>query len=286
MARRLKHPGPVSEERIVSKEGAVRIVEIRLKKGVKLIDAVSQVLEPAGIRGAGIRFQNLKLAPVSYVMPTYSPDDQHVAFYSGTYTIPEGISIDYANATYGIRDGLPFMHFHGLWKDGGLQKGGHILPADSTVAEDGTAIAYCAKSVEINSLYDNETNFTIFKPQKESESGCRDAERRCVIATVKANEDLLDAIASICQAHQISNGSIWTGIGSIVGGNFENGIIVEEIPTEVITLNGQMITDEDGRLQVHYEIALIDAQGTIHFGSLRRGENPVLILFELVIVEE
>lgn len=286
MARRLKHPGPVSDERIVSKAGALEIVEIHLKKGMRLIDAVSQILEPAGIQGAGIRFKDLRLAPVSYVMPAYSPDDKHVAYYSETYTVSEEILIEDSNATYGIREGIPFMHFHGLWKDGEKQKGGHILASDSIVAEDGTAIAYSAKSVKIDSIYDKETNFTIFNPQKNRENDYKDTDRTCIIATVKANEDLVDAIALICKEHQISSGSIWTGIGSTVGGVFENGNTVEQIPTELITMNGQIVTDKDGELQVKYEAALIDVQGTIHFGGLRRGENPVLILFELVIAAD
>lgn len=283
MARRLKHPGPVSDERIVSEEGNLEIIEIHLKKGMRLIDAVSRILEPAGIQGAGIQFKDLRLAPMSYVMPTYSPDDEHVAFYSETYTLSEEIVIDYANATYGIRDGVPFMHFHGLWKDGEKQKGGHVLADDSLVAKDGTAIAYGVKSIKIDSVYDKETNFTIFKPQKNEGNDYEQMDRRCIVAVVKANEDLLDSIVSICKKHQVSGGTIWTGIGSTVGGIFEDGNSVEEIPTELITMNGQILTDKDGELQVKYETALIDAQGTIHFGSLQRGENPVLILFELVI---
>lgn len=281
MARKVKHPGPVSAEKVISKEGPLSIVHVPVKKGCKLIDAVSQVLEPMGIRGAGIRFEGLKLAPVNYVMPTYSSDDQHAAYYSETYTVPEGIHIDYANATYGIRENIPSMHFHGLWKDGEKQKGGHILPAQSIVAEDAVAIAYCTESVEIHSVYDPETNFTIYDPLQKNEAD-QDG-RKCIIATVKANEDLLETIAVICKKHGVSDATLWTAIGSTVGGDFQDGRIIEEIPTELIALDGKVWTDAAGELQVDFYTALIDAAGTIHFGKLRRGENPVLILFELVI---
>jgi predicted DNA-binding protein with PD1-like motif len=266
---------------VISKEGPLTMIEIPVKQGCKLIDAVSQVLEPLGIRGAGIRFEGLKLAPVNYVMPTYASDDQHAAYYSETYTVPEGIHIDYAHATYGIRENIPSMHFHGLWKDGDKQKGGHILPAQSIVAEDAVAMAYCTRSVEINSVYDPETNFTIYNPlQLKAEASDR---RKCIVATVKANEDLLEAIASICKEHGVTDATLWTAIGSTVGGDFQDGRIIEEIPTELIALNGKVWTDQGGKIQVDFDTALIDAAGTIHFGRLRRGENPVLILFELVI---
>lgn len=281
MARKVIHPGPVSSEKVISKEGPLSIVEIPLKKGSKLIDAVSQVLEPMGIRGAGIRFEGLKLAPVNYVMPTYSSDDQHAAYYSETYTVPEGIHIDYANATYGIRENIPSMHFHGLWKDGEIQKGGHILPAQSMVAEDAVAIAFYTESVEINSVYDPETNFTIYDPLQRNAAG--QGGRKCIVATVKANEDLLETIAAICKKHDVSDATLWTAIGSTVGGDFQDGNVIEEIPTELIALDGKVWTDAAGEIQVDFYTALIDAAGTIHFGKLRRGENPVLILFELVI---
>ena len=283
MARTLVHPGPVSKERIVSREGNLVITKIQLKKGMPLIDAVSEILEEKGIRGAGIKFKNLKLAPVNYVMPTYSKDDKHVAFYSETHTLEEGIVIDYANATYGIRENVPFMHFHGLWKRDDKQNGGHILAPISIVAEDCEAIAYSASGVEVDSVFDEETNFTIFRPVKGE--GKEISGRKCIVATVKANEDLLTAIKTICNKHNIFNASIWSGIGSTVGGIFENGNVVEEIPTELIVTNGEITKKSDG-YDVEFETALIDANGIIHFGKLKKDENPVLILFELVIVEK
>jgi predicted DNA-binding protein with PD1-like motif len=109
--------------------------------------------------------------------------------------------------------------------------------------------------------------------------------QKCIVATVKANEDLLTAIETICSKHKIFNASIWSGIGSTVGGIFEDGKVVEEIPTELIVTNGK-ITKKADRYNVEFETALIDANGIIHFGKLKKNDNPVLILFELIIVEE
>lgn len=280
MPGKIKHPGPVSPERIISREGRLVVTEICLKKGSTLIDAVSQVLEPMGIRGAGVHFENLKLQPANYVMPTYSHDDQHVAFYSATKNEPEGITVDIGRATYGYRGGIPFMHFHGLWKKDGKQQGGHLLATDCVVAEDCKAVAYSASGVGITSMDDKETNFTIFTPESMAEPDRSDQGRKCVVATVKANEDLQEALIKICKKHALNNPKVWTGIGSTVGGVFENGNIVEEIPTELMIFEGTVNGE-----QAYIDTVLIDAEGNYHFGTLQQGQNPVLILFELVLAE-
>lgn len=280
MPGKIKHPGPVSAERIISRVGELIVTDICLKKGDTLIDAVSQVLEPIGIQGAGIHFENLKLQPANYVMPTYSHDDQHVAFYSATHEEPEGITVDIGRATYGYRGGVPFMHFHGLWKKNGKQQGGHLLPPDCVIAEDCTAIAYSADGVGITSIDDKETNFTIFTPEDVKETSGQENKRRCVVATVKANEDLQEAMVKICEKYELKNPKIWTGIGSTVGGTFENGNIVQEIPTELMVFEGSL----EGKTAI-IDTVLIDAEGNYHFGKLEQGQNPVLILFELVLAE-
>lgn len=280
MPGRIKHPGPVSAERIISREGELIITEIHLKKGKTLMEAVSLTLEPMGIRGAGIHFENLKLQTANYVMPTYSSDDRHVAFYSETHEEPEGITVDTGRATYGYRGGVPFMHFHGLWKKGGKQQGGHLLPSDCVVAEDCKAIAYSAGGIGIASVDDKETNFTIFTPETVGEAQISHLSRKCVVATVKANEDLQEALVEIGKKHGLKRTRVWTGIGSTVGGVFENGEIVHEIPTELMIFEGT-VDDE----QAYVDTVLIDAAGSYHFGTLKQGKNPVLILFELVLTE-
>ena len=87
-------------------------------------------------------------------------------------------------------------------------------------------------------------------------------------------------MVKICEKYELKNPKIWTGIGSTVGGTFENGNIVQEIPTELMVFEGSV----EGKTAI-IDTVLIDAEGNYHFGKLEQGQNPVLILFELVLVE-
>ena len=53
--------------------------------------------------------------------------------------------------------------------------------------------------------------------------------------------------------------------------------------TEVVIQDGLL---ERGSLGVKaiIETALVDMDGTVHYGRLRKGDNPVAVTFELVIV--
>lgn len=279
----LVQPGPVYPERRICKIGKLHKVEIPLKKGDVLIEAISGVLEPLGIRGAGIRFHNLKLFPMKYVMPTYASDDTHVAYYSETYTAEEETHIYYGNATYGIRENVPFMHFHGLWKKDGKTCGGHIHAFASVVAEDTYVTSYGTTSVEMNSLADTETNFTVFQPEYMKKETVKIGDEICMTAVIKPNEDLLTAINELCDQYGIGEAVIQSGVGSTVGGIFEDGNVVEEIPTELIVMDGKIRVDAQNKHHVDFDTVLIDASGMIHRGILSKNENPVLILFELFI---
>ena len=131
--------------------------------------------------------------------------------------------------------------------------------------------------------FDPETNFTLFRPLLARPVPVPDGVEKGVVACIRPNEDLLEAVEEACRKHGVSQGIIRSGVGSIVGAEFDDGRRVEEVPTEIVVLNGRISPDPSGLGRAEIKIALIDASGTIHHGRLARGCNPVLICFELVL---
>lgn len=70
-------------------------------------------------------------------------------------------------------------------------------------------------------------------------------------------------------------------VGSIIGAEFEDGRTLDDRATEILVRSGE-VRDGIGRL----DIGLINPQGQVCEGVLKRGSNPVLICFELVLEEK
>jgi len=281
----LRHPGPVDPNRIDSFEGRSRNLDFTLAAGVSLIDAVAAPLEAAGLKGAGVTFKNVRFKPFRYVLPAQSPDAEHVAYYSATHAPAEAIEIVGANLTYGRKDDAPFLHCHAMWRDRtGRMCGGHVLPFEALVSAPGQANAFGTEQVAMVSKFDPETNFTLFRPLAPAEVPAQsNSEPRCILARLKPNVDLIEGIEETCRRHNIRKATVRSGVGSIVGTEFEDGRIIHEHPTEILVLSGHIAPDHDGQPCADLSIAVIDTTGSIHEGKPMRGRNPVLICFELAL---
>jgi predicted DNA-binding protein with PD1-like motif len=284
LTRSLTQPGPVAARRIDSFDGPAKRIAFTLLPGLSLCEAIAGPLVAAGLRSAAVVLGPVRFNPFRYVIPAVSPTPDHAAYYSDTF-MPDGtITIDRGTATYGSRDGQPFVHCHALWRDdaGGAQ-GGHILPADTVLAEPATAMAYGSQDIAMESAFDPETNFTLFAPSLPIPRQNPDATTRLVVARIRPNEDLVESIEAVCRLHRITRAVVRSGIGSLVGAAFEDGRHIAEIPTEILVLNGHVTEGADGRPRAAIEIALIDRGGAVHHGIPTRGRNPVLICCELFL---
>jgi predicted DNA-binding protein with PD1-like motif len=280
----LRHPGPVDPNRIDSVGGRSRSLDFTFAAGVNLIDAVAVPLEAAGLKGAGVVFKNVRFKPFRYVLPAHSPDAEHVAYYSATHTPADEIEVVYANLTYGRKDDSPFLHCHAMWRDrAGRICGGHVLPFDAFVSAPGTGVAFGTEQVSMVSKFDPETNFTLFRPVAPAHAPTMKAEPGCILARLKPNVDLIEGIEDICRRHGIASARVRSGVGSIVGAEFDDGRIIREHPTEILVLEGQIAPDPDGQPRADLSIAVIDMKGSVHDGKPVRGRNPVLICFELAL---
>lgn len=285
--RQARHPGTPDPIRIVSMEGAAVTTSFTLAPGDNLRDAICNALEQAGIAGGTVRIEQLPVAPLHYLMPALSLDGKHAAFYSAPHAAAT-VTIEYACATVGRRDGAPFVHCHAVWRDAnGQRHGGHLLCDQTIVAAATPATAWGLRHATMETRFDPETHFTLFHPAaittgEDAVSATGGA--RLLLARIRPDEDLTTAIEDVCRSHDIRRAVVRGSVGSIIGAEFEDGSVVEDLATEILVRDGSVGITAEG-LRARLEIALINPRGEVCTGVLARGRNPVLICFELVVEE-
>ena len=281
-ARTVRHPGLPEPERIVTLEGQAMQLDFTLEAGLNLRDAMSIPLSRAGLAGGTVRFANLPLSELHFLMPALAVDDQHAAFYSAPQAMEEGTLIEYACATYGGKDGEPFVHCHAVWRGrDGQRQGGHLMMDKTIVAAATPAQAWGLHDATMATRYDPETNFTLFYPTRLRDAPPAATGKRVVLARIRPDQDLTIAVEQACAAHGITHAIVRGSVGSIIGAEFEDGRVLDDRATEILVRSGE-VRQGRGRL----DIGLINPQGRVCEGVLARGVNPVLICFELVLEEQ
>ena len=277
--KHVRHPGPISPLRLESHLGAATTLTLTLEPGLSLNEAIARPLRQAGLTAAAVTLTKTRFHPFRYVIPAHAHDDSHAAYYSDTFAPPHQIELEFATLTFGSRADGPFLHCHALWRNqaGGLD-GGHILPLDAILAAPAQAEAFGTDQVEMRADYDPETNFHLFRPIPLAAPA---PGSDCLVARIRPNQDLVDGIEALCRRHALTHARIHSGIGSTSGMTFDDGRIIHERPTELLTLDGHIEPDAAGHVRAHLRLAVIDVHGAIHQGRPARGQNPVLICFEL-----
>lgn len=280
--RRIEQPGPETPGRIQAAECHGLRFPMTLEAGLPLLEAVRRSFAAAGFVSGTVKLDGLAVSPFAYVMPALSQTAEHAAFYSETFR-PAGVArIDVGAMTFGLRDGAPFFHAHALWVEGdGARGGGHILPDETMVAEAITLQAVGLDGAAFLAEPDPETHFKLFGP-KPSELLGATREGRFFALRVKPNVDFCGALEAFCAERGIARATIHGGVGSTIGARFEDGGVVENFATEVAITGGQIVDDGAG-LEAQVDVALVDYTGAMAKGRYRRGDNPVLMTFELVL---
>jgi predicted DNA-binding protein with PD1-like motif len=248
------------------------VLRFALPAGATLNEAVKGPMAEAGFQSGTVTFRGTALDPFRYVMPGPADDASHVAYFSAPRA-PAGVSwIEQANATFGWADGKASIHCHAVWIEAdGSRRGGHILPHETYVSQAGAAEGWGFRAVRVDALPDAETNFTLFQPTG-GDAG------RGLVARVKPNEDIIVALETIARTHGITNAMVHGSLGSLIGAGFSDGGLVRDHATEVLVQEGHI---RDGIAALR--LLVVDMQGRVHEGWLRRGENPVCITFDLVL---
>ena len=285
--RRIQQPGPVTAARIQSVEGRGRAFSFTLEAGLPLLEAARRGFAAQGFASGALNIKGGALGPFAYVMPALSKTSDHAAFYSETFR-PLGVTqLKLATMTLGMRDGAPFFHCHGLWREAdGRVNGGHMLPEETVVAEPFAVAAFGIEGAMFAAEPDPETNFKLFGPVPIGPipSAARGAETtgRAFALRLRPNQDFAGALESFCRDHGIARARIHGGVGSTIGARFIDGRGVEPFATELAITCG-VIESRAGAPEAELDIALVDYTGGIAEGRLVRGDNPVLMTMELVL---
>lgn len=281
--RTITQPGPVASERIVAVEARGRAITFDLEPGVLLVEAVRRGFAAHGFSSGTVEIAALALQPFAYVMPALSKTGENAAFYSDIYR-PQGLCrLKHGAMTFGRRDGAPFFHCHALWTEaGGKVTGGHILPEETTVAERITVNAFGIDGVAFEGNPDPETNFKLFGPVAASAT-TTNAPSRAYAIRLRPNQDFCGALEAFCASKGIAHARIRGGVGSTIGARLDGGISVENFATEVYIRRGEITRGVDGRHIASTDVGLVDCTGAMAEGRYIRGDNPVLMTFELVL---
>lgn len=272
--RMLVQPGPVHPARFESLRGAPVVLDYVLQPGQSLNQALTAPLVAAGLQGGTIAFGGGTLAPFRYVRPGPPDSAAHVAYFTAPYAPAGETTVEAANATFGWDGDNPYVHIHGAWIEAdGLRRGGHMLPHDCIVARAMTARAWGFPNIRVATAADAETNFTLFQPSGPSIDAARG-----VFARIRPNQDITLAAEAVAQRHGLRNAAVRGSIGSLIGARFTDGRTVEDYATEVMVRRGTL---HEGAAELAMVVA--DMRGEVHEGVLARGENPVLITFDLVL---
>ena len=286
VARHIAQPGPAPAQRIVAVEGRGLAMQLSLRAGARLLDAIHDGFAARGFSGGVVSLDGVALGPFAYVMPALSKTGENAAFYSDVVRPPGTCRISGGALTQGWRDGAPFFHAHALWREGdGALHGGHLLPAETVVAEDVTVPALGVDGAVFTACADAETNFTLFEPVPAPRAAPV-TDRRVFALRLRPNQDLAGAIEAFCAARGLAAVAIHGGVGSTIGARMEDGTVVEPFATEVYLAGGRVMPGPDGALVATLPVGLVDYSGGFATGRLRRGDNPVLMTFELVIAAD
>jgi len=281
--RSIKQPGPPVPERIQWVEVRGQAFSFTLEAGLPLLEAARRGFAAEGFAGGTLNMRGGTLGPFGYVMPALSKTGENAAFYSETFR-PSGLTrLKLATLTLGVRDGAPFFHCHGLWREAdGKMSGGHMLPEETFVAEPFEVEAFGIDGAVFAAEPDPETNFKLFGPVPSAATGANTT-RRAFALRLRPNQDFASSLEAFCRDRGITRGKIRGGVGSTIGARFTDGSVIEPFATELAITSGTIAPGAGGTLEASLDVALIDYTGGIGEGRLIRGDNPVLMTMELVV---
>jgi len=283
--RSIVHPGNAVAERVQLVPTATQQAGLALAPGRSLLEALTDALAPHGAVSAVLNIEDGAFFPFAYVIPATSKTPDHAVYFSDRFDAVRPVSLEFGAVTYGQHDSRPWLHCHATWiESDGTRRCGHVLPEAAIISKTLWASVCILEGADFHVRPDAETNFSLFKPEPTARRVSELSSKNSLAVRLSPNTDVCTAIESICLEHSISNATIQGGVGSTVGAVFEDGQTVEPFVTEVLIRSGRVRKDTHGATRAEIDVSLVDFTGNVAEGRLRRGANPVLVTFELVLV--
>jgi predicted DNA-binding protein with PD1-like motif len=298
--RSIQHPGQANAQRIAAQQVELEAFDLELPARLTLMQAVAQSMQSIRAQCATFRLSGGGFEPFSYVMPALAKTSAHAVYFSDTYPVEGAVRLETASVTFGQRDGKPWLHSHAIWIEAsGRRHCGHLLPDDIQVNAPVRAQGVALSGATFTVCPDAETNFSLFVPLKsmtqpsQAEADARALQKTSVsiqsrrskgyALRVAPNSDICTALENFCAARGITHANIQGGVGSTVGAVFDDGRVVEPFVTELLIRRGEIFTDAEGHTQAQLDVSMVDYKGGVSEGRLARGQNPVLVTFELAL---
>ena len=282
--RSIQHPGQPSQQRIAAQQVELEPFSLEIPAHTSLMQAVAQSMQGIGAQCATFRMQGGGFEPFSYVMPALAKTSAHAVYFSDTYPVEGAVRLETASVTFGQRDGKPWLHSHAIWIEAsGRRHCGHLLPDDIQVNHPIQAQGVAVRGATFTVCPDGETNFTLFVPLKSMARPIQTPRSKGYALRVAPNIDICMALETFCRERGITHAKIQGGVGSTVGAVFDDGRVVEPFVTELLIRNGEVFTNAAGQTQAQLDVSMVDYKGGVSEGRLARGQNPVLVTFELAL---
>jgi predicted DNA-binding protein with PD1-like motif len=280
--RHIEHPGPVADGRRCTADCDIRRIDVKLPPGNALLATLAAVLEANRAKSAVARLRGGSFDPFAYCMPALSPTPEHAVYFSERYQPRGAVQLERASVTIGQRDGQPWLHCHGIWYDAsGRRLGGHVLPNDAVISEPIDATIWLLDGASFEVVPSQETGFSLLEPVAEPAFS---PQRNSPFAmSIRPNEDFCTALEAECRERAIARAWVHGGVGSLIGATFDDDREVLPFVTEVFIRDGVVAMTKEGGLAANVHVSLVDHLGGLSEGCLKRGENPVLVTFELLV---
>ena len=156
-----------------------------------------------------------------------------------------------------------------------------MLPDDAVICESIDASIWLLDGVTFDVVPSPETGFSLFEPVALASFAPK--KNSPFAMSIRPNEDFCTTLETECKARAITQARVHGGVGSLIGATFDDGRQVLPIATEVFIREGLVSTAKEGGLAAQIDVSLVDHLGGLSEGRLQRGENPVLVTFELLI---
>ena len=298
--RSIQHPGRPSQQRVAAQQVELEPFSLELPAHMTLMQAVAQSMQGIQAQCATFRLAGGGFESFSYVMPALAKTSAHAVYFSDTYPVVGAVRLETASVTFGQRDGKPWLHSHAIWiEESGRRHCGHLLPDDIQVSTPIHAQGVAVLGATFTVCPDGETNFSLFVPLKsmarpsqmrddvtgsdKTSTPVQTPRSKGYALRVAPNIDICTALEKFCRERGITGAKIQGGVGSTVGAVFDDGRVVEPFVTELLIRNGEIFTDVNGQLQAQLDVSMVDYKGGVSEGRLARGQNPVLVTFELAL---